>query len=97
MAKAVRKKSTKVSKKLYSSPFKIYWTSENYKLLIAGFILVIGGFYFMSLGSWDSTSSLFISPIILGIAYFLIFPASIMFKKKKTEKVEENNDVTGES
>lgn len=97
MAKVVRKKTVKAIKKSYSSPFKIYWTPDNYKLLIAGIVLVIGGFYFMSLGSWDSTSSLFISPLILGIAYFLIFPASIMFKKKKAEKEGESQDASGES
>lgn len=97
MAKVVRKKTAKAIKKSYSSPFKIYWTADNYKLLIAGFLLVIIGFYFMSLGNWDSTSSLIISPLILGVAYFLIFPASIMFKKKKAEKEEENSNVTGES
>lgn len=97
MAKPIRKKTVKTVKKSYASPFNIYWEKDNYLFLIAGFILVIIGFYFMSLGNWDSTASLFISPLILGLAYFLIFPASIMFKKKKSKDLEENNNAPGES
>ncbi len=39
----------------------------------------------MTIGPWDSVSSLVISPIILFIAYVIIFPLSI-FLRKKSEK-----------
>lgn len=90
MAKQVRKKSSKtVSKKVFSSPFNIYWKSINYYLLIAGILVVIIGFYIMSIGNWDSTTSLIVSPIILFIAYVIIFPLSILFKKKEDKKEEQ--------
>lgn len=91
MSKVVRKKNIKVVKKTLESPFKIYWESKNYFLFFAGIALIIIGFYFMSIGSWDSTASLIISPLILGIAYLLIFPASIFFFGKKVEKSDEDS------
>ncbi|MBZ0200644.1 MAG: DUF3098 domain-containing protein [Ignavibacteriaceae bacterium] len=82
MAKIVKKKNIKAVKKSVVSPFQIYWEKKNYIFLFAGMALLVLGFYFMSLGNWDSTASLVISPLILGVAYILIFPASILYRKK---------------
>ncbi len=90
MAKSVKKASVKVIKKL-QSPFFIYWEKSNYILLILGIFLLILGYYIMSIGSWDSTSSLVISPIILFIAYVLIFPIAILYRKKFKSEDELNN------
>ncbi|HOJ18875.1 MAG: hypothetical protein GX452_03145 [Ignavibacteriales bacterium] len=87
MAKIEKKKTTKSLKKSLVSPFNIYWDSRNYILLIAGVVIGAIGFVFMTVNPWDSTESLFISPILLFVAYFLIFPLSILLKKK-----EENNN-----
>ncbi len=89
MAKIVKKKNIKAAKKSVESPFQIYWEKKNYFLLFAGIALLVLGFYFMSLGDWDSTASLVVSPLILGIAYILIFPASILYRKKTEEPVSE--------
>ncbi len=89
MAKKIAKKSTRIQKKQFRSPFTIYWDRYNYLLLAGGFLLVIIGFLFMNTGSWDSFESLFISPIILFIAYVLIIPASIWYRKKKETKQAE--------
>ncbi|HEY4755945.1 MAG TPA: hypothetical protein VIH28_07830, partial [Ignavibacteriaceae bacterium] len=61
--------------------------------LFLGFGLLIVGYYVMSIGSWDSTESLIFSPIILVIAYILIFPLSIFSKKKEItdKRPEEKN------
>lgn len=91
MAKAVKKKSVKSSKKTFVSPFNIYWDKTNYILLFAGILFVIVGFYVMSIGEWDSTTSLVISPIILFIGYVIIFPLSILFRKKETDTVVETS------
>lgn len=93
MAKKVRKKTTKQQKQVAAvSPFKIYWEKTNYILLAVGFILIIVGFYVMSLGEWDSFTSLVISPILLFLGYIFVFPASIFYRKKKevvnTEETE---------
>lgn len=89
MSKQLKKKLTKQQKQTFASPFNIYWNSKNYLFLIGGFILVILGYYLLSLGSWNSNSSLFYAPIILIICYVIIFPLSIFFKKKEITK-EEN-------
>jgi membrane protein YdbS with pleckstrin-like domain len=78
------KKKTAISKKKLVSPFNIYWDKKNYLFLFLGFALLVVGYYVMSIGSWDSTPSLILSPIILVIAYILIFPMSIFAKKKET-------------
>lgn len=89
MGKSVRKKSVKSAKKTFVSPFNIYWDKTNYILLFTGILFVIVGFYVMSIGNWDSTASLVISPIILFIGYVIIFPLSILFRKKESAKIIE--------
>jgi uncharacterized membrane protein YesL len=83
MAQKIKKK-TVAAKKSLVSPFKIYWEKKNYIFLFLGFALLILGYYVMSIGPWDSTASLVLSPIILVIAYILIFPLSIFSKKKES-------------
>ena len=85
MATKIKKRTIKQTRKSSVSPFNIYWEKRNYYLLILGLAVTIIGFYFMTIGPWDSFSSLVISPIILFIAYIIIFPLSI-FLRKKTEK-----------
>ena len=87
MAKKVQKKSSKQAKKNWVSPFNIYWEKKNYILLFAGIIVLIIGYLVMSDGKWNSTSALVFSPIILGIAYLLIFPLSI-FSSRKNQNSE---------
>lgn len=89
MAKTVKKRPSKIFKKQHVSPFGIYWKKRNYLFFSAGILLVIIGFYFMSIGNWDSFESLVISPVILFIAYIFIFPLSISAgKEKETGKAE---------
>ena len=87
MAKTIKKKSIHSSKKTSVSPFSIYWDKKNYTLLLIGVAVIVLGFYFLSIGPWDSAASLIVSPILLFIGYILIFPASIFFRKK----VEQSN------
>ncbi|MEO8399179.1 MAG: hypothetical protein ABI550_05100 [Ignavibacteriaceae bacterium] len=93
MSKTVKKKNVRQTKKVFLSPFKIYWNRKNYLLLFLGIILLIIGFYVMSLGNWDSTASLVFSPIILVIAYVLIFPASIFYEDKNDAVKSEEDKV----
>lgn len=93
MAKQIKKKTTRQTKKTSVSPFNIYWDKKNYYLLILGLLVTIIGFYFMTIGPWDSFSSLIISPILLFIAYIIIFPLS-MFLRKKSEKAQtQENEI----
>jgi uncharacterized membrane protein YesL len=92
MAKTVRKRNVKSSKKAFVSPFKIYWEKKNYFFFYLGFVMLILGYYVMSLGKWNSTASLVISPIILVIAYVFIFPAAILYRNKRKEGEEAKSD-----
>ena len=95
MAKKVQRKNIRKSKKVQAqqSPFKIYWEKQNYLFLSLGFIVIIIGFYLMTIGPWDSVPSLVISPILLFIGYVLIFPASILSRKKKGKDVKQEEQV----
>ena len=85
MATKIKKKTIKQTKKASVSPFNIYWEKKNYYLLALGLLVIVIGFYFMNIGPWNSFSSLVISPILLFIAYIIIFPLSI-FLRKRAEK-----------
>lgn len=82
MATKTKKKTTKSVKKSLPSPFNIYWDRTNYILFGIGLFLVVVGFYVMSLGEWNSTSSLVVSPILLFVAFVIVIPASIFYRKK---------------
>jgi membrane protein YdbS with pleckstrin-like domain len=98
MAKTVKKKNVRSQKKVFISPFNIYWDKKNYILLLIGFVLLLAGYYFLSINPWNSFPALSISPIILVIAYVLIFPAAILYKGKgKSEKRESNEIVSDKS
>lgn len=89
MAVKTKKKNVKTSSsKTLPSPFNIYWERTNYLLFGLGMLLIIFGFYFMSLGEWDSSSSLLISPILLFLGFVVVMPASILYRKKSEVQVD---------
>jgi len=90
MAKIEKKRSVKSVRKVLVSPFNIYWDSKNYILLAAGIVLGVIGFFLLTVKPWDSNAALFISPILLFLAYFLIFPLAI-FKGKKEDNINKDN------
>lgn len=98
MATRIKKRTIKQTKKTSVSPFNIYWDKKNYYLLALGLIVTIVGFYFMTIGPWDSFSSLVISPILLFIAYVIIFPLSIFLRKKSDkEQAQDTENDPGKS
>lgn len=90
MSKVKKRAAVKSAKKL-PSPFKIYWEKNNYLLLIVGIFVTIIGYYLMSIGPWNSNESLVYSPIILFIAYVIIFPLAIVYRRKKQEETDSTN------
>ncbi len=89
MAVKTKKKNVKTSTtKTLPSPFNIYWEKTNYLLFGLGMLLIILGFYFMSLGEWDSSSSLVVSPILLFLGFVIVMPASILYRKKASTETE---------
>jgi uncharacterized membrane protein YesL len=98
MAKTIKRKPGKPAKRVtIGSPFKIYWEKTNYIFFLTGLVLLLIGFYLMTIGPWDSNASLVVSPIILFIAYIIIFPLAIFFRRGVTAVNEENKDVISES
>ncbi len=93
MPKSARKKHTHTSRKIFTSPFNIYWEKNNYYFLFAGIAVIILGFYIMSVGAWNSTTSLVVSPILLVIGYTLILPASIFYRKKNNVGETKGDEV----
>ena len=93
MATKIKKKTIKQTKKSSVSPFNIYWEKKNYYLLALGLIVTVIGFYFMTVGPWDSFSSLVISPILLFVAYIIIFPLSIFLRKKAVKEQTQENEI----
>ena len=65
---------------------KLPFTKNNYLLFTAGMVTLIVGYYLMTIGPWDSLASLYISPVLLIVAYCVLFPLAIMKKFKKNEK-----------
>ncbi len=88
MTVKTKKKNVKAAKKSLPSAFNIYWEKTNYLLFGIGLLVVILGFYFMSLGDWNSFSALMISPILLFIGFVIVLPASILYRKKATSQTE---------
>jgi len=98
MAQKIKKKAIRQTKKNSVSPFNIYWEKKNYYMFALGLLLTIIGFYFMTKGPWDSFSSLVVSPIILFIAYVVIFPLSIFLRQKsEKENIQDNEIDSGKS
>lgn len=98
MAKKVKKRHVKQTKKVRVSPFSIYWKKKNYQFLALGIVVVVIGFYLLSVGAWNSFSSLIIAPILLVAGYVLIFPLSIFYRKKdKKELTQDSNVAAGKS
>lgn len=84
MSKVVKNKTKTVKRTPLESPFNIYWNKTNYMLFGLGVVMSIIGYYLLSVKPWDSHASLVLSPIILFVAYALVFPAAIFYKAKQT-------------
>lgn len=96
MAKA--KKIIKTTKKLsLGSPFTIYWGKENYYLLLLGVLILIAGYYVMSIGPWNNPLTLVLSPILLVIGYLFVLPYAIFYKKKQNASKADVENVAGQS
>jgi len=88
------KKRIKQKKISSGSPFKNYWSKTNYIIFGIGLALLLIGNFLMTRGPWDNPLSLTISPIVLVIAYLVVIPLSI-FYKKKNPSTNVNQDVSG--
>jgi len=88
------KKKIKQKRKTSGSPFRNYWNKTNYIIFAIGLALLLLGNFLMTRGPWDNPLSLTISPIVLVIAYLVVIPLSI-FYKKKNPSTNVSDDVSG--
>jgi hypothetical protein len=97
MSKTKKNTSVKTAKRIIQSPFSIYWSKKNYLFFGAAVLLIIIGFYVMSIGPWDNATGLVYAPIILFIAYIILLPLSILYRDKNSAKADESKVDTGKS
>jgi hypothetical protein len=84
------KKRVKFKTKKIESPFKNYWSKNNYFILIAGLLVLLLGYFLLNQGPWDNPLSLTLAPIVLLVGYLVVFPLAIYYKK--SPKNNENED-----
>lgn len=65
---------------------KLPFEKENYILFAVSLVVLTLGFVFLSMGPWDSFSSLTLAPILLVIGYCVTLPFAILYKKKTEDK-----------
>ena len=63
-------------------PFK----KQNYFLFGIGILTLILGYIALSVGPWDSFWSLTLAPILLVLAYCVIIPVSILYRKRDSQE-----------
>lgn len=75
MTKVRRSQQKKSSKSL--NKWSIPLGKKSFSLFGLGMSILVIGFYVMTIPPWDSFFALVISPILLLIAYLIIFPLGI--------------------
>ena len=63
-------------------------------MLAGALAVLVIGYILMMQGSWDSTLSLSVSPVVLLLVYLVLIPVSIFFRKpakKETANVPGKN------
>lgn len=58
------------------------FTKQNYVLFLIGILTLVAGYIALSIGPWDSFWSLTLAPILLVLAYCVIIPVSILYRRK---------------
>ena len=79
------KKKKKLRKKVEIKPH-FPFESKNYLYFLIGLFLLLIGYIFMMQGPADSFWSRTLAPVILVVAYCVIFPIAILSKGGKKEK-----------
>ncbi len=82
------KRRIRSQKKVLKSPFKDYWTKENYYILGFGFILLIIGNILLAQSPYENPLSLSVAPVVLLLAYLVVFPFAILYRKNNNDNSE---------
>jgi len=63
-----------------------FFSKNNYILILVGVGMLLVGFYALSTPPVDGFWTMNVAPIILTIAYCVVFPVAIILKPKSKEK-----------
>jgi len=84
MAKASKEKEKPAKRKVKKIEL-LPLDAVNYKILIAGIVVVILGYVALGMEPWDGFMALTAAPILLLVGYCIIIPVGIIYRKKKVE------------
>lgn len=80
----MKKNNTKKSAAPEKKKQVLAFTKTNYIIFAIAVLVLIIGYYFLSIGPANSVQSLTIAPIILVIGYVVLVPLAIFWRKKAT-------------
>ncbi len=81
----------KVKKKQTGEKYHFPLGKTNYTILVIGIIVLILGYIFMAIADHpDDFLTRTLSPIFLFIAYLIIIPIGIFYKRKRSENSKQS-------
>lgn len=86
-AKPVSKQKKIFPKPKKDQPFPL--GKENFIIIIAGILLLVIGYYFMSQNSVNGFLPTVVAPILLVIGYCIVIPYGILKRSRKKDEVKE--------
>ena len=95
MAK-VSKEKEKLSKRKVKKFEILPLEPINYKIMIAGILIIIAGYIALGTEPWDGFVALTIAPILLLIGYCVVIPIGIIYRAKKELPVTTTDVVSVE-
>ena len=96
MAKSVKEKDKllkRKGKKIEILPLE----PTNYKILIAGVVVVILGYIALSMEPWDGFMAITVAPMLLVFGYCVVIPIGIIYRKKKEEVAQPISESPAEA
>ena len=84
----MKTKDTKTKKKAQRRRQVLEWplVRENYLLFGLGILVLIIGYFLLSIGPWDSFWSRTLAPVVLVVGYLVVIPFAILHGKKGSKK-----------
>jgi hypothetical protein len=93
MAK-VSKEKEKLAKRKIKKIEALPLDPINYKIMIAGVVIIIAGYIAVGTEPWDGFVALTVAPILLLIGYCIVIPIGIIYRVKKEVAVTATEAVS---
>ena len=85
---------SRIQKRKIKKELPLAFGKMNYILLTVGVVVILAGFYALSQPPIMGTMPLVVAPILLILAYCVILPISIMYRKKEKPTVSQPDEMT---